>query len=163
MTVVDALLNLPILSARQPWASYLVSGLKSIELRTWRTVYRGWLWIHAGKQADLEAMQMLRLHGEDFSCGGLAGLVKLEEIRLIDSERQWRSLQRDHLSPGHFHGPCYGWQIADSLSLPDLIQCSGELGLFYLGGVTRARVRQHLESEPETFLDLASELIAAED
>jgi hypothetical protein len=30
-----------IISIRQPWASLIVSGLKDVENRTWRTRYRG--------------------------------------------------------------------------------------------------------------------------
>lgn len=36
------------LTVRQPWATALVSGWKTIETRSWRTKYRGRLAIHAG-------------------------------------------------------------------------------------------------------------------
>jgi hypothetical protein len=32
---LDTLLALPVLSIRQPWASFIVSGIKSVELRSW--------------------------------------------------------------------------------------------------------------------------------
>lgn len=35
------------LSMHQPWASYLVSGIKIHEGRTWYSAHRGRLWIHA--------------------------------------------------------------------------------------------------------------------
>jgi activating signal cointegrator 1 len=38
------------LSVRQPWASFLVAGLVSYEIRSWRTSYRGPLLIQAGKR-----------------------------------------------------------------------------------------------------------------
>jgi hypothetical protein len=42
------------LSIRQPWAWAIVSGLKTIENRSWQTNYRGPLLIHAAKsRADL--------------------------------------------------------------------------------------------------------------
>ena len=37
------------LTIRQPWASLIASGVKTIETRSWRTSYRGPLAIHAGK------------------------------------------------------------------------------------------------------------------
>ena len=42
------------LSVRQPWASLIASGQKTIELRRWRTSYRGPLLIYASasKQGD---------------------------------------------------------------------------------------------------------------
>jgi hypothetical protein len=42
------------LSIRQPWAWAIVSGLKTVENRSWRTNYRGPVLIHAGRsRADL--------------------------------------------------------------------------------------------------------------
>jgi hypothetical protein len=40
------------LSLKQPWAALLVSGRKSIEIRRWRTVFRGPLLIHAARVDD---------------------------------------------------------------------------------------------------------------
>lgn len=37
------------ITVRQPWAWAIVSGLKIVENRTWRTPHRGPLLIHAGK------------------------------------------------------------------------------------------------------------------
>ena len=37
------------LTIRQPWASLIAAGVKTIETRSWRTSYRGPLAIHAGK------------------------------------------------------------------------------------------------------------------
>lgn len=34
-------------SIRQPWASFIAQGIKDIENRTWRTNYRGPIYIHA--------------------------------------------------------------------------------------------------------------------
>ena len=35
------------LTVKQPWASLLVAGIKTVENRTWTTKYRGPLAIHA--------------------------------------------------------------------------------------------------------------------
>src|SRR5690606_36026391 len=39
----------PVLSIRQPWAWLICNGGKDIENRNWRTLYRGHVFIHAGK------------------------------------------------------------------------------------------------------------------
>ena len=36
-----------VVSIRQPWASFIAHGIKDIENRTWRTNYRGPIYIHA--------------------------------------------------------------------------------------------------------------------
>lgn len=40
------------LSLRQPWASLVLSGTKTIENRTWRTSYRGCILIHAAREPN---------------------------------------------------------------------------------------------------------------
>ena len=37
-----------VITLREPWASLIGEGIKSIETRSWRTNYRGELYIHAG-------------------------------------------------------------------------------------------------------------------
>lgn len=41
-----------VLTVQQPWADWIVDGLKDVENRSWATNYRGRLWIHAGKTED---------------------------------------------------------------------------------------------------------------
>ena len=38
------------LSIKQPWASLIAHGIKDIENRTWRTHFRGKIYIHASGQ-----------------------------------------------------------------------------------------------------------------
>ena len=42
------------LTMHQPWASYLVSGIKMHEGRTWYSSHRGRLWIHAAAKVPTD-------------------------------------------------------------------------------------------------------------
>lgn len=160
MDAVKNLTALPVLSVRQPWASYLVSGLKTVELRTWSTTYRGWLWIHTGKKPDMDAMRLLDLDSEEFHCGGLVGLANFDSCISLDSERNWLAHRGEHLSPGHYNGPCFGWHFCDALSLPEIIQCPGELGLFHLSADVGEQVYQIIAaSSHREFVKQAPDLI----
>lgn len=53
------------LTIKQPWASAIVLGLKSVENRTWPTGYRGPLAIHAGLRVDPEGVEILATAGID--------------------------------------------------------------------------------------------------
>jgi len=155
------LLSLPILSVRQPWASYISSGMKSVELRSWAPQYKGWLWIHTGKKPDIVALRLLHLDIKGFDFGGLVGLAKVDHYEFIDSEKKWLSLKRDHLSPGWFQGNCYGWHFNDALSLPALIECPGELGLFHLTGAVRDFVYKQINQDLfHDFVEAASAVVA---
>lgn len=48
------------LSVRQPWAQLIISGMKGVENRSWKTPYRGRLYIHAGKSFDWSALEWLK-------------------------------------------------------------------------------------------------------
>lgn len=39
-----------VLSIKQPWASLVASGIKDVENRTWRTKFRGKIYIHAAQK-----------------------------------------------------------------------------------------------------------------
>jgi hypothetical protein len=143
---LDTLLGLPVLSIRQPWASYIVSGHKSIELRTWATDYRGWLWIHASKQIDREALSLGGVNSQDFRTGGLLGIAQLTACTLIANECQWLTLRSEHRSPGQFAAGTYAWQFSDAVALDDKIDCRGELRLFSLNPAVRADVAHQLRA-----------------
>jgi len=41
------------LSIRQPWAWLICAGYKDIENRSWHTIFRGRIYVHAGKTMDV--------------------------------------------------------------------------------------------------------------
>ena len=53
------------LSLMEPWAALIAAGVKSIETRSWRTAYRGPLYIHASRakvdQKDPHIQRLLSL------------------------------------------------------------------------------------------------------
>jgi hypothetical protein len=145
---LDQLVSLPVLSIRQPWASYVVSGYKAIELRTWATGYCGWIWIHAGKLMDEVAMEMFELSPERFRRGGLVGIAHLGACQPIATPAEWYALRNEHRSPGAFAAGVYGWLFDDAIALRDKIDLRGDLKLFHLDFAARHRVREQLEGSP---------------
>ena len=74
------------LSVRQPWATLLVSGVKTIETRTWGTKYRGPLGIHAGLQIDPYGPWGRFANGIILPTGALIGTVELCDCRPMRPE-----------------------------------------------------------------------------
>jgi predicted transcriptional regulator len=101
------------LSIREPWAGLIVDGKKSIELRTWRTHYRGPALIHrSGKN------------------GGIIGSMEIVDVIKIESLEQFRTLHNKHHAPeDFFQKKLYGWIINNARPV-DLIPCKGRLGLW---------------------------------
>jgi hypothetical protein len=115
------------LSIRQPWAWLIAAKLKDVENRTWKTPFRGWFYIHAGKKLDSEITVLdlemgYGLHPayyHDWSrhnkLGGIIGRARLVDC-VESSPSKW------------FHGP-YGFVIRDA-ELIDFIPYPGRLGFF---------------------------------
>lgn len=126
-----------ILSIRQPWAWLIVHGYKDVENRTWRTKYRGELYIHAGKSWGIEGgiygglaiEQLLRRYDiplpQNYSDyrywltlprGGIVGKVTLTDC-VFDSTSQWAMF-------GQWH-----WIFTYPQRVP-FFPCKGKLGIW---------------------------------
>lgn len=100
-----------VLSVRQPWASLIVMGEKTVENRTWSTPYRGTLAIHAA----------LRLDADDATTRALPRGVILGTVSLCDVVRDADS---EWALPGHWH-----WLLDNAVMLDAPIPFTGSLGL----------------------------------
>ena len=134
--------NMYALSLKQPWATLLVHGLKSIEVRRWPTARRGRILIHAAKVSDErpEAWAHVpeELHEAAQLVGGIIGageLIQCVGYRTLDSfvrdqgkhlnEPAWFELPIlygfifTNLSAQPFH-PCPGWMRFFPVELPSV-------------------------------------------
>lgn len=119
------------LSIRQPWAYAIVHGTKPVENRDWPTRVRGSVFIHAGKQQEVDEIEgVLRRiaaetdrdwkhiyshYREHAQRGGIVGVANLVDC------------VTEHKSPW-FYGP-YGFVFANARPI-HLIPVRGQLGFF---------------------------------
>src|SRR5258708_7261316 len=91
------------LSIKQPWASLIVHGLKTIEVRRWSTQRTGLVYIHTGKTPERapEAWAQVPSRLRTFSqqVGGLVGRLKLVGCRRYDSEKDFAADERTDRVP----------------------------------------------------------------
>ena len=103
--------NMKALSLRQPWASMIADGRKTIETRTWRTHYRGALAIHASA----------RPHA-DLPTGGIIAVARLLCCRpMTPADEDAACIE--------LYDGAYAWLLADVRPVPPL-PCKGRLGLW---------------------------------
>jgi hypothetical protein len=117
------------LSIRQPWADLIIEGKKTLELRSWRTHYRGPLAIHASQTVDDAAC---RAHGVDprsLSTGVIIGVIDLVDIIALD-ETSYLERQAEHLGDAPFEPPLFGWALANPQPLAHPVPLPGRMGLF---------------------------------
>src|SRR6185437_14406041 len=112
------------LSLKQPWATLLVRGLKTIEVRKWRPTRRGRILIHAARVPDERAQAWARvppeLLEEARQVGGIIGAGELVDYLLYRSEEAFAADEKKHLNdPSWFQKPVlYGFSFANLSVLP---------------------------------------------
>ena len=99
------------LSLRQPWASLIADGRKTIETRTWRTHYRGPLAIHASARPY-----------EDLPTGGIVAVAWLYGCRPMEESDEDAACIA-------LYDRANAWLLANVKPVP-LILCKGMLGLW---------------------------------
>ncbi len=121
------------LSIRQPWASLIVNGDKTIEIRSWKPrtmAFPQKVWIHAGRQMDRET-PAVSVIPTDLPRGAIIGEVSITGIIQYTDLKQWlRDLSR-HLSPSdQYKKGLYGFTLSDPKPCPAPMRLKGRLGFF---------------------------------
>ena len=75
-----------VITIKQPFASLIAEGYKEYEFRTWRSSYRGELYIHAGLGVDKEAMKRFAYLNLDYPKGQIIAKCKMTDCVLIDDK-----------------------------------------------------------------------------
>ena len=111
------------LSVKQPWATLLVEGQKTIEVRSWKTEYRGHLLICASKTPantfwhDKTDNVHRLMHA-----GCIIGIVDLLDVRpMLESD--------DEASVGNYTKGAYAW-VVRPVSFCKPVPIIGRLNLF---------------------------------
>ena len=98
------------LSIKQPWATLVVHGLKTIEIRRWQTGLSGRILIHTGRFADDRPAAWKHVPKHLLPStelrGGIVGSVELHECLAYHSLEAFDKDRGRHLNePGWFIGP----------------------------------------------------------
>ncbi|MBR1004338.1 MULTISPECIES: ASCH domain-containing protein [Bradyrhizobium] len=123
----------PCLSVRQPWAELILLQRKKVELRTWSTRHRGWIWLHTGKSVNETACNEFGL--SSLFTGGFIGAFRLRDVVALDVER-WEAWRPAHLDPGPYQPNYFGWVVSQVVRLQQPMASSGSRNLYYVEAST---------------------------
>jgi hypothetical protein len=134
--------ELRVLTVRQPWASAIAAGAKTVENRTRGTRYRGLVAIHAGLQGDPTALSArppyrterpqhlidwLRSRPDEERRAEMPRGAVLAVARIAGAHR---SLDCPGCGPWGEHGPeVWHWRLSGVVRLAEPIPYRGALGL----------------------------------
>jgi len=140
--------NWKALSVRQPWAELIISGRKTIELRSWTTNYRGPLWIHAGSRPPETTVREIVDQPERLYRGGYVGWATVALVVPMTLNR-WGAWRNRHLDPGPFIGGLFGWLFIDVGRLSCPVPAHGHLKLYRPKPADLDRLRECQSHAPE--------------
>jgi hypothetical protein len=123
------------LSLKQPWATLLVHGLKTIEVRNWPTLRRGRVLIHAARVPDgrVEGWNRIAddLRVSAAQVGGIIGCAELLDCRAYRNVEDFGADRERHLNDLAWFRPpvLYGFVFGSMKPLP-FRSCSGWMRFF---------------------------------
>ena len=118
------------LSLNQPWASLLINGEKSIEIRKWIPPTN-----LIGKRIIIHATQKVAVVNDVYSIalkypqptGCLLGSAVLTGFREYDQKYKWIIDSGKHMNPiGWWSENIYGWRFAEMKIFEQPIKCKGK-------------------------------------
>lgn len=122
-----------VITIKQPFASLIAEGYKLYEFRTWKTKYRGEIFIHAGKGVDKKAMQKFAHLHLQYPCGAIIAKANLVDCIPIHQEEREMLRQKDPLVYGsiitHTEWEGFGFQLENIQKIKP-IPINGKLSLW---------------------------------
>lgn len=118
------------LSLKQPYASLVVTGAKTIELRNWKTNHRGEFLIHASKVPMKGDFTEFLLEKNLLPLGAIIGKASLQHVKKYSSIFDWTNDKKHHLAGPEFQSSSYGFILTNPIKFKEPIPCEGALNLW---------------------------------
>lgn len=125
-----------VLTIKEPFASLIKNGTKKIETRSWKTKYRGELYIHAGitkppKQLEERKELMKLTQNLEYDFGYIICKCNLIDCVYMTKEyvEDMRQNNRIEYLCGEYKEGRYAW-ILDNIEIIGPIKAKGQLGIW---------------------------------
>lgn len=119
------------LSIREPYATLIKDGVKYIETRSFKTNYRGPLYIHTSKTKTKINDELIPLIKSDFHYGCIVCKCNLVDCIYMD-EKFINKVKKENYNnyiSGYYEVGRYAWILSD-IEEVDPISVNGQLGLW---------------------------------
>lgn len=128
--------NIKVLTIREPFATLIKNNIKHIETRSWKTNYRGEIYIHTSiaqikKEVKLRK-ELSKLYSEkELSYGYIICKCKLVDCIYMTEDFIKKEKQKNYNNyiSGHYEVDRYAW-VLDNIKPIDKIKAKGQLGIW---------------------------------
>lgn len=126
-----------VISIKEPFATLIANKVKHIETRSWKTNYRGEIYIHASlsknntKRDNYDYYLSLLPDGYEMEYGNIICKANLTDCIYMD-ENFINSIKQDktEYNVGHYEIGRYAWIISNVQVLKRKIPAKGKLGIW---------------------------------
>ena len=125
-----------VLSIIEPWATLIVSKQKYIETRSWKTSYRGELYIHASKKLinkkDEKIQELLKLlPTQEMNYGKIICKCELVDCIYMDEKfiNEIKQNQQEYMC-GDYQIGRYAWILENTELINPKIDAKGKLNIW---------------------------------
>lgn len=124
-----------VLSLREPYATLIKEKIKTIETRSWKTSYRGELYIHASKtkmiKEDINNQKLMDLVGDsELNFGYIICKCRLVDCVYMDKEFVHKMREnKNEFTCGIYSEGRYAW-ILEDIEVIDKIPAKGRLNIW---------------------------------
>ncbi len=126
-----------VISLLEPYASLVKENIKTIETRSWKTNYRGELFIHASKRKLTNKMieeyhnQLKLLTNTNFNYGHIIAKCNLVDCIIMTEEliKEIKKNSKEYIC-GEYQVGRYAWILEDIKHLKKPIPAKGRLGIW---------------------------------
>lgn len=126
-----------VLSIKEPWATLIMDGKKSIETRSWKTNYRGELYIHASlskvTKEVLERKELMNIVSDSNMNYGKI-ICKCELVDCIYMTEEYiKKIKKQNYQEyicGEYKVGRYAWVLNNVEILEEKIDAKGKLGIW---------------------------------
>lgn len=129
--------KMKVLSLKEPYASLIKEGKKKIETRSWKTNYRGIIYIHASKtriskEDRNNAILSSLIDYSNLNYGYIICKANLKDCILMDEDfvNDMRKSNPTEYACGIYASGRYAWILSDIEVLKEPIPAKGSLGLW---------------------------------
>lgn len=124
-----------VISIQEPYATLIVKGHKKIETRSWKTNYRGELYIHTSSsiyKGNIDNTYKY-INKDDLSFGYIIGKCRLVDCVLMTEEFINKIKNTKEYELGIYEVGRYAWILEDIVSI-DKIKTKGKLNIWEYKG-----------------------------
>lgn len=125
-----------VLTLKEPFATLIMKKIKYIETRSWKTNYRGELYIHAGlakiRKEERERKELSKLYNDnELNFGYIICKCRLVDCIYMTEEFIEKEKKKDinNFISGRYEVGRYAW-ILDNIEIIEPIKVKGQLGIW---------------------------------